>query len=546
MNIRSYLIILILGYSICGLLVFTLLNYFNQGEASFTDDVNQSQLSLRDVGSLEQNLSHWMLLSDLVLGSDESYLCRGALRLGDQVDEILGTLSEQVGPSHQTTVAKLQEFSKRQKARLTQSQSPNDSDRASKLSELLMAMDVDAEAAIKDLEKLDEEIQKEFEQNKAALDSRLAKRKIVHGALLAGFLGSALLLWLRISAIVSKPISTLARQTRIKDDSQRNFEISSSAPREVKQLAGALSELVTDLEYQIEEHKKTQIERARLHRGLMDASRRAGMADVASEVLHNVGNVLNSISVSATVMNTSLKDSLLPKLAIANQQFAQHKHDYGDYLEKDAQGKHFPAALDYMVDALVTEQNANLEETEQLLKNVSHVRNVIQRQLSLSRNEGVIETFCLSELIDQCVSINYDKASRFEASIKVHCPDTLNLATDRHKLQQILINLISNALDAIHEHSPRYGCVEVAVRQKPDDVEIIVSDNGVGITAENLGKVFLQGFTTKEDGHGFGLHSCAMIAQVLGGNLNVTSKGAGQGASFQVEIPLSQTELCKI
>ena len=546
MKIRSYLIILILGYSICGIAVFALLNFMNQSEARFADNVSQSRLNLRDVGSLEQNLSHWMLLSDLVLGSDESYLCRGALQLGAEVDEVLDTLASQVGTRHRATVVGIQEFSRRQKGRLKQSQSLNDSDRSTRIGELLLAMDSDAEATIGNLQQFHNEIQNELRENKAALDLRLSNRKVFHRTLLFGFLGSTLLLWLWISALVSKPISMLANQSRIKDESLRDFKVSSSAPNEVKQLAASLSELITDLEYQIGEHKKTQIERARLHRGLMDASRRAGMADVASEVLHNVGNVLNSINVSATVMNSSLKDSLLPKLVVANQQFAEHQSDYGSYLDEDDRGKHFPAALDYMVKELVNEQNVNLGETEQLLKNVSHVRHVIQGQLSLSRDEGVIETFCLSELLVQCVSINDGKANRVKATVNVDCPETLNLVTDRHKLQQILINLISNALDAIHQHAPTGGCVEVVAYRKSGDVEIVVTDNGIGITTEDLSKVFSQGFTTKEDGYGFGLHSCAMTAQVIGGNLNVTSKGAGQGASFQLEIPMSQKELCKI
>ena len=546
MKIRSYLIILILGYSVCGIAVFALLNFMNQSEARFADNVSQSRLNLRDVGSLEQNLSHWMLLSDLVLGSDESYLCRGALQLGAEVDEVLDTLASQVGTRHRATVVGIQEFSRRQKGRLKQSQSLNDSDRSTRIGELLLAMDSDAEATIGNLQQFHNEIQNELRENKAALDLRLSNRKVFHRTLLFGFLGSTLLLWLWISALVSKPISMLANQSRIKDESLRDFKVSSSAPNEVKQLAASLSELITDLEYQIGEHKKTQIERARLHRGLMDASRRAGMADVASEVLHNVGNVLNSINVSATVMNSSLKDSLLPKLVVANQQFAEHQSDYGSYLDEDDRGKHFPAALDYMVKELVNEQNVNLGETEQLLKNVSHVRHVIQGQLSLSRDEGVIETFCLSELLVQCVSINDGKANRVKATVNVDCPETLNLVTDRHKLQQILINLISNALDAIHQHAPTGGCVEVVAYRKSGDVEIVVTDNGIGITTEDLSKVFSQGFTTKEDGYGFGLHSCAMTAQVIGGNLNVTSKGAGQGASFQLEIPMSQKELCKI
>ena len=317
MRVRNYLIILLLGYSVCGLTVFFMLNAIHRGEAQLSDQVSESKLILRDIDGLERNFSHWMLLSDLVLGADESYLCNGALKLGNEVDSILQTLATEVNPAYQTSVLEIQDFSNRQKDRLSKSRSLVHSDRQSKLDELLTQMDADSEIAIGSLESLKTSILTVFEQQESQLDASLSNRQAAIRICLLGFLGSALLLWLWISSIVSQPISMLAQQSRIKDESERNFKLRATAPYEVRQLADSFSELVGDLEYQIEEHKKTQIERGKLHRKLMDASRRAGMADVASEVLHNVGNVLNSMNVSATVIRNSLRDSLVPKLVFA-------------------------------------------------------------------------------------------------------------------------------------------------------------------------------------------------------------------------------------
>lgn len=546
MRVRTYLAFLILGYSICGLTVFYMMNYFHRGESQLADRVSRSKLTLRDVRSLERNFSHWMLLSDLVLGSDESYLCDGAVKLGDEVDSILQTLASQIDSTRQANLIDLQAFSRRQKRRLLQSRNLNTSDRQTKMNELLSQMDSDSEKAIGSLEDLDSEIQAVFELNKSKLNKRLSDQPGNIRILLLGFLGSAMLLWLWISSIVSHPISMLANQTRIKHGSARNFEVKATAPDEVKQLAGCLGELVDDLEFQIEEHKKTQVERSKLHNKLMISSRRAGMADVASEVLHNVGNVLNSINVSATVVRSSLQKSLTPKLAIANQQLSEHASDLGNYLESDEKGKHFPAALDFITETLVADRKMHLEETERLIKNISHMRNVIQRQLSLSCDNGVIETFCLLELIQDCLAINEDKANRFNAVVNLECPATLNLTTDRHQLQQVLINLISNALDAVGGYTQDAGEVRVVANLEFENVVIAVVDNGIGIPEENLVKIFSQGFTTKQKGHGFGLHSCSLIAQALGGNLNVTSKGRGHGTIFKLAIPLRQSELCKI
>ena len=286
----------------------------------------------------------------------------------------------------------------------------------------------------------------------------------------------------------------------------------------------------------------------KLHRELMDASRRAGMADVASEVLHNVGNVLNSLNVSIAVLRKSAVGSLIPKLAVANRELSNHQDSIGDYLENHERGKHFPAALDYITGTLETDRQTNLAETDRLIKNIDHVRTVIQQQLSLSRDQGVIETFCLLDLIEHSVQINQEKIDRAGATVTLRCQRTLNLMTDRHKLQQILINLISNAVSAVQELVVNSGRIEinVHVEDKNEEVAISVIDNGVGIAVENLSRIFSQGFTTKSDGHGYGLHSCAMTAQVLGGQLSGTSSGIGRGACFQLVIPIRQLELCKI
>ena len=219
MRVRNYLIILLLGYSVCGLTVFFMLNAIHRGEAQLSDQVSESKLILRDIDGLERNFSHWMLLSDLVLGADESYLCNGALKLGNEVDSILQTLATEVNPAYQTSVLEIQDFSNRQKDRLSKSRSLVHSDRQSKLDELLTQMDADSEIAIGSLESLKTSILTVFEQQESQLDASLSNRQAAIRICLLGFLGSALLLWLWISSIVSQPISMLAQQSRIKDES---------------------------------------------------------------------------------------------------------------------------------------------------------------------------------------------------------------------------------------------------------------------------------------------------------------------------------------
>ena len=84
--------------------------------------------------------------------------------------------------------------------------------------------------------------------------------------------------------------------------------------------------------------------------------------------------------------------------------------------------------------------------------------------------------------------------------------------------------------------------IVITVRAQPNGAGlaiISVADNGIGIPAENLTRIFAHGFTTRKHGHGFGLHSSALAASEMGGALRVQSDGHGCGATFTIELPLS-------
>jgi two-component system, LuxR family, sensor kinase FixL len=71
-------------------------------------------------------------------------------------------------------------------------------------------------------------------------------------------------------------------------------------------------------------------------------------------------------------------------------------------------------------------------------------------------------------------------------------------------------------------------------------LRITVADNGVGVAPESFSRLFTQGFTTKKEGHGFGLHSSALAAEEMGGTLTCVSEGPGRGAAFTLELPLDE------
>ena len=111
---------------------------------------------------------------------------------------------------------------------------------------------------------------------------------------------------------------------------------------------------------------------------------------------------------------------------------------------------------------------------------------------------------------------------------------------EKQKVLQILVNLVKNAADALGENSkePR-GITLLTTLEEGNRVKISVRDNGIGISQENLTRIFAHGFTTKKTGHGFGLHTGALAAKEMGGALIAQSDGHGTGATFILELPFA-------
>ena len=125
-----------------------------------------------------------------------------------------------------------------------------------------------------------------------------------------------------------------------------------------------------------------------------------------------------------------------------------------------------------------------------------------------------------------------------EGNIRREFDEAPPIMTEKHKVLQILVNLIRNAKYAMDDagRSDKRLTIKVA-NEGRHRVKIQVIDNGVGIPPENLTRIFSHGFTTRRNGHGFGLHSSALAVRELGGSLEARSDGEGQGAVFTLRLP---------
>ena len=271
---------------------------------------------------------------------------------------------------------------------------------------------------------------------------------------------------------------------------------------------------------------------------LLEASRLAGMAEIASGVLHNIGNALNSVNTSVALTADQLARSRLGNLSKVAELLKQNAANLGTFLTQDERGKQLPGYVIQLAGILASERETFQSEIEQLRRSLEHIKDIVAMQQNYARVSGVVEDASPVELIEEALQISAMSLSRHGIAVQRDFYDVPSVRVSRHKVLQILVNLIRNAKYAMDETGRTDKEMTIALRATPAGrVQIIVRDNGVGIPEENLTKIFQFGFTTRKQGHGFGLHSSANAAKELGGTLHAESKGRGDGATFVLELP---------
>jgi len=257
----------------------------------------------------------------------------------------------------------------------------------------------------------------------------------------------------------------------------------------------------------ITKQKQFEIELEKTNKKLVNTSRQAGMAEVATNVIHNVGNVLNSVNTSFhQVQEISTRTNIdnIEKLAA----MLSENVDQPNFLRDDDRGK--------------------------------HIKTIVAMQQQFATSTHVIEETNLAQLIEDAVVISSSSLLRHNISLVRDYQTSIMIWIDQHQVMQILVNLIRNAKHACQAAKQTNSQIKISVVQSAGEIRVIVQDNGIGIADDNLLKLFSHGFTTKKNGHGFGLHSGANCAKAMGGSLKATSKGIGHGATFTLTLPVHQ------
>jgi len=300
--------------------------------------------------------------------------------------------------------------------------------------------------------------------------------------------------------------------------------------------------------------------RTELSQKLIESSHAAGMAEVANNVLHNVGNVLNSVNVSASLIRESVRGSEVADLLQVLEMIEDRQDELGTFLTRDPRGAQIPAYFQYATQLLQEERQALMHRSNELCRNVDHVIDIIATQQSYSGLSGLNQEVAIDDLLEDALQINGARIAAQDVQVSRDFSGDTTITVDKQKVLQILINLVKNAVNALNDVVSDEGDETVAEAAKQegfepqlcltivrneDTIQIQIRDNGIGIESENLARIFQHGFTTRPSGHGFGLHSAAIAATELGGSLNVKSDGPGQGAEFHLHLPVKPLEVQK-
>lgn len=324
------------------------------------------------------------------------------------------------------------------------------------------------------------------------------------------------------------------KDARMVSERQADLELSFE---QVKTLNAELDQRVTERTAQLStahEQLKSSFESLQTtQRQLVEASRMAGKAEVATAVLHNVGNVLNSITVSSGAVAEKLRHSRAAGFSKASELLSGP--ELSPLLAGHPKGPKLIAYVSQLDQSIKTEQAAVIGELAGIQKNIEHIRVIVGRQQSHAKDKGASEPVALDELCREAVSTcGLDKLENLSVGVELAAGTAVN--ADPHKVLQIVMNLLSNARHAALDGGRR-GKVTVRAGVSGGFARIEVQDDGCGIAPENAAKIFKHGFTTKNEGHGFGLHGSACFAMEMGGRLTCHSDGPGKGACFVLELP---------
>lgn len=280
------------------------------------------------------------------------------------------------------------------------------------------------------------------------------------------------------------------------------------------------------------------IERIRSVEKLITTSHMAGKAEVATEILHNVGNILNSVNISAEQVMEILSNNSVRHITSVSNLINQKKDDLGTYLTSDPKGLKLHLYLEKLSAQIKKEQEIMFSEISSQKKKIQLISEIIRSQQAYSKDTIFTDEIDPQALIQETILLNHRRIKKGNVTLIKNFQKTPALFSQRSKILQILTNIMLNALDALELSDQTDKKIRIRIYSCKDGmIRFEIQDNGVGIPEKVQSQIFMHGFTTRKKGHGFGLHNAANLAAELSGFLEMQSEGNGKGCIFTLTVP---------
>lgn len=306
-----------------------------------------------------------------------------------------------------------------------------------------------------------------------------------------------------------------------------------------KESEETLNKLNQDLLAQSEELKALNAQLTKQKEQELEKAIAQGKFEIASEVLHDIGNALVGFGSYLNRINRAIE---LNNLDTVKNLAAFLKAQQATLAT--AIGTDKANALVTLTENLANTQSTNQQEIAtsmtELLNIISHIQEIlnIQRQFVRDHGSGSHERkpVNIANLIDNCRSMLFASMDRKGIQLKINVQPGLPIIKGDHtKLMQVILNVLKNSVEAIHVDTPEKQ-ITVAAAAADEGIVLVVTDNGQGFTAETGSRFFERGFTTKKTGTGLGLYNCKSIIESHGGTFSIKSDGPGLGAVTTIKL----------
>ncbi|MFO1003202.1 MAG: CHASE4 domain-containing protein [Planctomycetaceae bacterium] len=324
---------------------------------------------------------------------------------------------------------------------------------------------------------------------------------------------------------IVEPLQTMATHaTRVGMEDDLGARLNLDRTDEVGILARSFDRMVAHL---ADARRKTE-----------ESAHRAGMAEIASEVLHNVGNAVNTANCCAEVIADRLSNSRLNGLEKAASLLSEQASNAAQFFSEDPRGPKLISYLMTLSGTLRKEQDENVNELQRLQETIRHIREAIASQQSHARKSDFRQQVELRGLLKETLLVNEALQKQCGVKVTINMPELPLLELNRSRVAQVLVNLEKNALLSMQSLPGRNHELTLNITvPETNALQIEVRDTGTGFTPEIHERLFGQGFTTRKEGSGQGLHYCVNVIREMGGDIKAHSDGPGTGATFTITIP---------